>query len=118
MSFTTTETVTGQHGQRDDSLGLDNAESEQHFGAQVIHSSEPTISPSRQMSVESFDLSAPATGAQTPDPLFRRYHQQQAEEDPNHGELAIELERIATHKSTPHMGDAMESLARSSMSFP
>lgn len=67
---------------------------------------EYSIHNSLRPSVESFDLATPTTGAQTPDPLVRR--------NEVHGEEVIKgLEQISTQRSGPHMGDAMENLARS-----
>lgn len=118
MSSTITATALEQHEQTQGPLGTDNLESEPTFGAQVTHRLDQTSIPNRRMSVESFDLATPATGAQTPDLLFREHHDLRRGDDHDQPDLAIELEWKATHKSTPHMGIAMENLARSSMSNP
>ncbi len=65
-------------------------------------------------SIESFEVPTPYTGAETPRPLLGPGHVLAEERDLT--EISRELERIASHRSaTPHMGDVMQTLARTSM---
>lgn len=59
----------------------------------------------------SFDIATPTTGAQTPTPLLRQdVLSRVPTESEDVGDQAID--RLETHKTKPHLGDALENLAR------
>lgn len=116
MSSTTTQTAQEQYDHIDYPYSIYESVHAPQFGAHVTHRASQSMVAESRMSIESFDLATPATGAQTPDPLFRGGHGYQLEDVERQHELGIELDRIATNKSIPHMGTPMENLARSSTS--
>ncbi|KAK3703156.1 hypothetical protein LTR37_014633 [Vermiconidia calcicola] len=91
------------------------------FGAAVIHGDDDEdddeLSRRRSWaSRKSLDITTPiAYGARTPDPLLygRNILSRVPSAEQDISDAVNELEHAPTHRSTPHLGDALENLARS-----
>ena len=118
MSNTATLAETSSKHRSEDLEGTDDdarLSSHDTVGAVVLRGAE---NPSRQVSWVSQSSAypdTPATGAQTPDPLFRNPNvsSRVSTGEQDIADATQNLEPSSTHDTTPHLGDALANLARS-----
>jgi hypothetical protein len=113
MSSTTTTTIVDTSNEQRSTHDADHSPSQ--VGASIDRQSMDISAPQSRMSFESFEVTSPGTGAQTPDVLLKPGFARSDTYEQDISDVARELERISTQQTnTAHMGTVMENLARSS----
>lgn len=112
MSTTATETTSTTMDDHHETVDHSQRQHNGQFGIEVIREPGITGTTNSRTSIESFESYDTKTGVSTPQQLLDGANAVSQ----NISEMAKDLERVPTQRSgTPHMGNAMENLARSSM---